>query len=99
MAKSDRRKKNEWDPEDKDLEELIRKQNPIPFVALNDPVWWEAVAQSINGIDIEFLTKEFGKMKAWLLENAYRMPGSPRGWKRFVRTWLIRAYERERIRK
>jgi len=38
-------------------------------------------------------------MKAWLLENAYKMPRSPRGWKRFVRTWLERAYEKERVKR
>jgi len=99
MAKSDTRKRKAWDADDTDLQDLIHRQNPIPFMALNDPQWWEAVAESINGVDIEFLTKEFGKMKAWLLENAYRMPRSDRGWKRFVRSWLERAYEKERIRK
>ena len=68
----------------------------LPPTALKDPRWWEQVSYTTNGIDLQFLEKEFAKMGAWVGENPRRVPTKDAGWKRFVRGWLERSYERER---
>jgi len=86
-----------WPTEDIALATFLRdRQKAVPFAAINDPVWWEAVGESVNGIDMQWLEREFGRMRAWLIENKTRTPSKPAGWKRFVRHWLEGAYERER---
>lgn len=68
----------------------------LPASALKDPKWWEQVSYATNGIDLQFLEKEFAKMGAWVGENPARKPTKDAGWKRFVRGWLERSYEKER---
>lgn len=60
-----------------------------------DPKWWDSVSISCGGIDEVFLRIQFAKMQSWLIENPKRKP-TPRGVKRFIRTWLERAHEHER---
>lgn len=57
--------------------------------------WWDDVSISVNGLNLEFIEKEFAKMGAWFMENYTRRP-TFKGIKRFVRDWLERAYEKER---
>lgn len=68
---------------------------PILATLLNCPQWWESVAESVNGLSTERLNREFAKMGAWMTENPRRKP-TPKGLKTFIRSWLERAYERER---
>jgi len=67
----------------------------LPIIYLDDENWWNATSHAVGGINMQVLDKEFGKIEAYLIEHPRKRP-QPRGWKRFVRTWLQRAYEYER---
>jgi len=67
----------------------------LPLEYLDDDNWWNATSHAVGGINMQVLDKEFGKIEAYLIEHPRKRP-QPRGWKRFVRTWLQRAYEYER---
>jgi hypothetical protein len=66
----------------------------LPLTALNDNDWWNDLSYTCNSPTNQWLEREFAKMHAWLRENPRRTP--TKGWKRFVRTWLERAYEHDR---
>lgn len=78
------------------LETEARNLVPAPNGTLIDPRWWDAVSETCGGLSLPFLRTEFSRISAWLTENPRRSPAQPRGWKRFIRTWLERAHERER---
>lgn len=78
------------------LENEARNLVPTPNGTLLDPRWWNSVSETCGGLSLPFLTTEFNRMSAWLTENPSRSPAKPKGWKRFIRTWLERAHERER---
>jgi hypothetical protein len=86
-----------WDPEDQWLKDLIETQTVFLNVngQLMDYAWWEDVSTAINGIEPEFLTREFSKMSAWYREHPERRP-TAKGVRRFVRTWLEKAKEQDR---
>lgn len=88
----------DWAASDLWLKDFLDSQTliPCPRSALDHPAWWEEVSHTANGLSLEVLQREFAKMGAWLIENPRRLPGTSRGWKRFVRQWLERAYEKER---
>jgi hypothetical protein len=67
-----------------------------PNGALIDYPWWSAVSETCGGLTLPWLSTEFNRIAAWLMENPSRNPGTPRGWKRFIRHWLEKAHERER---
>lgn len=69
---------------------------PTPNETLLDPRWWNSVSETCGGLSLPFLRAEFNRISAWLTENPSRSPAKPTGWKRFIRTWLERAHERER---
>lgn len=81
------------------LLEFLKNQKFVDFdlegSKLLDHGWWEATAEACAGVEIETLSAEFARMGAWLSENPSRRP-TPKGTRRFVRTWLERAHERER---
>lgn len=62
---------------------------------LLDYAWWDATSVAINGVSRSILETEFARMQAWFAENPTRRP-TPKGARRFVRTWLERAAEQER---
>ncbi len=78
------------------LKFITETQGIAPPDFLNDSPWWESVALTCGGVDLEFLTVEFARMSAWLNENAQRKPASKTGWKKFIRTWLERSHEKTR---
>lgn len=85
---------DEW----KWLEELIRKvQLPgnFPRERFLDFAWWDAVSYRCGGLSFEFLEREFAGIRRWLMDNPNREP-TPKGYRRFLATWLERSYEHER---
>lgn len=81
------------------LLQFLKTQKFVEFdleeTKLLDHDWWEATAEACAGVEIETLSAEFARMGAWLAENPKRRP-TPKGTRRFVRTWLERAHEHER---
>ncbi len=67
----------------------------LPLEYLDDDNWWNATSHAVGGINMHVLDREFGKIEAYLIEHPRKRP-QPRGWKRFVRTWLQKAHEYER---
>ena len=57
--------------------------------------WWDDISYACGGLSKEFLETEFAKMRVWICDNPRREP-TPKGYRRFVASWLQRAYERER---
>ena len=87
---------SEWPKDDFWLQEFIKQQTFLPYQGLLDHKWWEAVSNIFpNGLNPKDMNIEFSKMQTWLIENRSRQP-TQKGVKRFVRTWLERAYEKER---
>ena len=87
-----------WTKEDLWLKEFLEGQNIVPLEngsGMLDHTWWELTSESCGGVDLETIQKQFAKMGAWLTENPGRTP-RPKGWRRFVRGWLERSYDRER---
>jgi len=96
--------KKEWPAEGQFVKDFLDSQGQeylSPYYpngklgTLDDPVWWENVAESINGLTTEFLNREFARIGAWFSENPGRLP-TERGLRRFIRGWLDKAYEEER---
>jgi uncharacterized protein YdaU (DUF1376 family) len=86
-----------WPADDLWLLELLKKQNFLEANGyLHDYEWWNNVSQAVNGIEPEFLEREFAKMGAWLRENPQRMP-TTKGMRRFIRTWVEKAKEHRRF--
>lgn len=92
---------SKWLKEDIWLRDFLHTQAGLsaPAGALEDPAWWTVVSNACGGLGEEFLTREFAKMEAHLIENPLDRPKTPRGWKRFVRGWLCRSDQWERERK
>lgn len=79
------------------LKGVLLDYDTIPFAALNDDAWWVDVSQPLESVfGKTWLNAEMGKISAYLRENPKKRPASASGWKRFVRSWLHRSYERER---
>lgn len=78
------------------LRQLIESFN-LPLEYLDDDNWWNATSHAVNGLNMNFLDREFGKIEAYLIEHPRKRP-QPRGWKPFMRSWLQNAYEYERKR-
>lgn len=90
----------EWPIESQFVKRFLEKQNlanlsPDHQKALLNPDFWESTSKACCGIDLQMLETEFAKMGIWLMDNPSRRP-TPRGIRRFVSSWLIRAYEKER---
>lgn len=60
--------------------------------------WWDAVSETINGLEFKQLDIEFARMSRWIIENPKRTP-TVKGFRRFVSGWLERGYEKERRNK
>ena len=76
---------------------LLEYEDTLPFAAFNDHAWWVEVSQPMDAAFCEtWMRIRFSKIAAYLMENPRKRPASPGGWKRFVRTWLHRDYEKER---
>lgn len=88
-----------WAAEDLWLQNFLEHEqtafNGVHLPTLLDNDWWNAVADATNGIDQPFLSAEFAKMRAWMIEKPNRVP-TPNGTKKFVRGWLERAADRAR---
>lgn len=87
-----------WPDDAQWLHDFLTTQHHItpPNGTLLDYSWWESVSVTAGGLNIRTLETEFARMAAWIMENRSSTPASPTGWKRFVRRWLERTYERER---
>jgi Helix-turn-helix domain len=74
-------------------EQHVFNGNRLP--KLLDNGWWSDLSEAVNGVDLPFVTTEFGKMGVWLRDNPARAP-TDKGVRRFVATWLERAASRRR---
>ena len=92
-------KEKVWSEDDQWLKKFLDTQTLVsaPREAFDDPAWWEKVAETTNGISVPFLTTEFAKIGAWLMENPSRTPIKTSGWRRFTRGWLERAADKRRL--
>ena len=61
---------------------------PMELQGLLNGPWWERTAVACNGLDHEFLEKEFAKMGNWLAKHNGRRPTM-----RFIQNWLVKAGE------
>lgn len=89
-----------WPPEDVWLLTFLQTQTVLPQLPaseshLFDYGWWEQVSYACNGLTLDFITREFAKMGAFVSEKPRKKP-TPRGWKPFIRQWLTRATDYER---
>ena len=85
-----------WPDSDRWLLGYLETQTILTIIDLPlDHRWWDSVSIACSGISESFLDVQFAKMQSWLIENPARKP-TPRGVRRFVRTWLERAHEKER---
>jgi len=83
---------DEW----KWLENMVLAQNSgFPTDRFLDFAWWDAVSYQCGGLSAPFLEKELAGMKRWIMDNPTRTP-TPRGYRRFVASWLERAHDKER---
>ncbi|MCC7202427.1 MAG: hypothetical protein IT393_07200 [Nitrospirae bacterium] len=93
----------EW-PEDVIAQELLnflRAQKYFPTYPQGHLLayrWWDNVSQIVGGIDIVWIEKEFAKMSNWIYHEKPHKKPTPKGLMRFIRSWLERAYEKERCR-
>ena len=59
--------------------------------------WWDALSQLFDGIDTQFLSREFASMDLWMRDNPKRKPmPTKRSLRQFVKNWLVKGYEQER---
>lgn len=91
---------HEWPAESRFVKSFLETQTlvnlpPAHLNELQNPDFWERTSEACGGIDLALLQAEFAKMGLWLVDNPSRKP-TPRGIRRFVSSWFIRAYERER---
>ena len=78
---------------------LLEYADTLDTHALNDDKWWTLLSQPLEGrFTRSWLNRAFGKIGAYLEENKAKRPHSSKGWKRFVRTWLIGDAETDRRR-
>ena len=66
----------------------------IPIPPLDDNDWWNDLSYTCNSPTLDWMTREFARIQAWLTENPRKRPTTR--WKTFLRGWLERAYERQR---
>jgi len=80
-----------WKGSDEWLRKFLHEQTFLPVEPLDDPLWWDNVTESLEGVDVPFLSREFAGIAAKLIENpSLRSYGAGR-WKQYVRNWLTNA--------
>jgi hypothetical protein len=94
--KNDSCAKPEFPPDWQWLKTFVLSQNgTFPKDRFLDWPWWDAVSETCGGLDQAWLETQFAGIKRWILDNPTRTP-TPKGYRRFVASWLQRSYERER---
>jgi hypothetical protein len=90
-----------WKSADVWLQRLLAEGQAdfLPNGALDDPEWWDAVSAACSGVDPAFISREFAKMRAYLLEHPDKQIKDAAAAKQFVRAWLCRADEWEKQKK
>jgi hypothetical protein len=99
--KSGELEKTAWPLEDTWLLKLLQKTPCFESARedyLSEYAWWEDVARAVGNLPQEFIEMEFAKMSAWFRENPQRKP-TAKGMRRFIRNWLEKAKEDQRLRK
>lgn len=84
---------SKWSEEDHWLRDFLKDQRLLTVPAkhlLANPIWWTSVGVACGGLNVEWLTIEFAKIAAYLLEHPEKSPKGRRGWLRLIRSWLIR---------
>lgn len=84
-----------WKGSDEWLRKFLHEQTFLPVEPLDDPRWWDNVTESLEGVDVPFLSREFAAIAAKLIENPTVGSYGAGRWKQYVRNWLTNAKNSE----